>query len=122
MGEHFPFTLAAGVSRRYQGYGRLGTAMQEAMDALGEKFYHSDRSLFFQSEAPAQTGNLSIFKALILRNCSCISTLENGKRAFRFSGSFSASCGKSRLRRRSPSWSIWPKSISSRTTPPAISR
>ena len=63
MGEHFPFTLAAGVSRRYQGYGRLGTAMQEAMDALGEKFYHSDRSLFFQSEAPAQTGNLSIFKS-----------------------------------------------------------
>ena len=37
--------------------------MQEAMDALGEKFYHSDRSLFFQSEAPAQTGNLSIFKS-----------------------------------------------------------
>lgn len=63
MGEHFPFTLAAGVSRRYQGYGRLGTAMQEAMDALGEKFYHSDRSLLFQSEAPAQTGNLSIFKS-----------------------------------------------------------
>ena len=35
VGEHFPFTLTAGVSRRrYQGYGRLGTAMQEAMDAL----------------------------------------------------------------------------------------
>ena len=51
------------MSRRYQGYGRLGTAMQEAMDALGEKFYHSDRSLLFQSEAPAQTGNLSIFKS-----------------------------------------------------------
>lgn len=63
VGEHFPFTLAAGVSRRYQGYDRLGTAMQEAMDALGEKFYHSDRSLFFQSEAPVQTGNLSIFKS-----------------------------------------------------------
>lgn len=63
VGEHFPFTLTAGVSRRYQGYDRLGTAMQEAMDALGEKFYHSDRSLFFQSEAPSQTGNLAIFRS-----------------------------------------------------------
>lgn len=62
VGVHFPFTLTAGVSRRYQGYDRLGTAMQEAMDALGEKFYRSDESLFFQSEAPSQTGNLSIFQ------------------------------------------------------------
>ena len=65
VGEHFPFTLTAGVSRRYQGYDRLGTAMQEAMDALGEKFYHSDRSLFFQSEAPSQTGNLAIFRSSV---------------------------------------------------------
>ena len=62
VGAHFPFTLTAGVSCCCRGYDRLGTAMQEAMDALGEKFYCSDESLFFWREMPSQPGNLSIFQ------------------------------------------------------------
>lgn len=107
VGEHFPFTLTAGVSRRYQGYDRLGTAMQEAMDALGESSTIPIGACFSRARPRPRPGTSRSSEALILRNCSCISTLESGKRAFRFSGSFSVSCGKSRLRRRSPRWRPW---------------
>lgn len=62
VGAHFPFTLTAGVSCCCGGYDRLGTAMQEAMDALGEKFYCSDESLFFWRETQTQPSNLSVFQ------------------------------------------------------------
>lgn len=61
VGAHFPFVLTAGVSRCCQGYDRLGTAMQEALEALGEKFYCSGESLFFRDETLSQNGSLSVF-------------------------------------------------------------
>lgn len=61
--QHFPFALTAGVSGRCQGYDRLGQAMQTAMDALGQRFYRENETLFFPRQEPSLKGRPAVFQS-----------------------------------------------------------